>query len=708
MKKTRKNPLKRIQGKMLLILLPPLILIMTAFTAITISQTSSNAQETAAELMSKSAQSTASSVESEFYSVEALVLSLQSAMEMYESIPAQDRRTYYENIMADVLDDFPAVLDVWACWEENALDNMDAEYRNATGHDETGRFIPVVTKEDGQVLIEPLVGYTDPVDGAYYYQPFTTGEAYVSDPYEYEFNGEILTVVTISYPIMKNGKAIGAVGIDMQCDYFNEINNQIKLYETGCGKLMSNNGTVIAYKDESVLFQEDEYVTGANQTAILEKISNNEMYSVIKAESGVEERSTFAPVQIGNTGVLWIYEITVPETEIMAQTTALTQEIIFICVIGILIIIVLCILTSTSISRPINKSNAYLSILSQGDLSNIVDTKMLARKDEVGDTARSISVLNSSFHEIVEKVVTRAKGSADLIDESETYIAELTNNIKNIASLSNELSADTEKSAAAAEEMNVTTDEVLRAIVTIAERAQDGATEAQNISERAAALRTQAISSKETALTMKNDIGEKLNIAIEEAKSIDEITYLTQAILDITSQTNLLALNASIEAARAGEHGRGFAVVAEEIRDLAENSKNTVEKIQAIADVAIHSVHNLSDSSKSVLQFIDEKVIVDYNSLVQTGEQYNQDSLFINDIMADFSAASEELAASMQSFSDSIAEIAAVSTSEADASSTLAAESDQMRQAAEHTNEKIIQVKDSSQGLLDSASIFKL
>ena len=57
----------------------------------------------------------------------------------------------------------------------------------------------------------------------------------------------------------------------------------------------------------------------------------------------------------------------------------------------------------------------------------------------------------------------------------------------------------------------------------------------------------------------------KLNQAIEESKSVDQVNSLTDDILSISAQTNLLALNASIEAARAGEAGKGFAVVADEI-----------------------------------------------------------------------------------------------------------------------------------------------
>lgn len=103
-----------------------------------------------------------------------------------------------------------------------------------------------------------------------------------------------------------------------------------------------------------------------------------------------------------------------------------------------------------------------------------------------------------------------------------------------------------------------------------------------------------------------------LKESIEQSKQVEEITHLTEDILEIASQTNLLALNASIEAARAGEAGKGFAVVADEIRNLAESSRKTANDIQEISTTVVSSVEQLMSNANDLISFMQDTVIEDY------------------------------------------------------------------------------------------------
>ena len=157
---------------------------------------------------------------------------------------------------------------------------------------------------------------------------------------------------------------------------------------------------------------------------------------------------------------------------------------------------------------------------------------------------------------------------------------------------------------------------------------------------------------------MITPILESLKQAIEDSKSVEQISQLTEQILSISSQTNLLALNASIEAARAGDAGKGFAVVADEIRQLADSSRTTANNIQAINEMVTSAVQKLIDSSNTILSYINETILPDYDNFVDGGKQYNNDANMINETMVDYAAKADNLKNIMRQITEAISDIA--------------------------------------------------
>ena len=126
---------------------------------------------------------------------------------------------------------------------------------------------------------------------------------------------------------------------------------------------------------------------------------------------------------------------------------------------------------------------------------------------------------------------------------------------------------------------------------------------------------------------------QKTDAAVEQAKSVQKINALTDNIKQISSQTNLLALNANIEAARAGEAGRGFAVVASEIGDLATQTLDTVSTIDEIVGEVNSSVSNMTECLTTIMEFLEQTVLGDYEHFAQVGEQYHADADTFQQIM---------------------------------------------------------------------------
>ena len=193
-----------------------------------------------------------------------------------------------------------------------------------------------------------------------------------------------------------------------------------------------------------------------------------------------------------------------------------------------------------------------------------------------------------------------------------------------------------------------------------------------------------------------------------QAEAVNQIDELSEAILEITAQTNLLALNAAIEAARAGEAGKGFAVVADEIRKLAEHSKNAVSRIQEVARTIYSAVNNLSSSSGEILSFVDKQVLKDYDSLVDTSEQFNQSSAGINDMVMEYSASSEELYASIHSMVKAIEEIMNASNEEAEGAYNIAQETSAIVLRSNEVTKMAEAARGRSEELITAVSVFKV
>ena len=198
----------------------------------------------------------------------------------------------------------------------------------------------------------------------------------------------------------------------------------------------------------------------------------------------------------------------------------------------------------------------------------------------MGDLARSIDQMQTSVNNLIGNVIIQSDTIERIVHKVNQNVVELNSDVEGVSATTEELAASMQETAASAEEMTATSQEMESAIHSIAEKSQEGAEKASVISEKARSIMTVAETNQISTEKMVIATGVDLKSSIEKAKAVEEINVLADTIKQITEQTNLLALNAAIEAARAGEAGRGFSVVADEIRKLAEDSKNAIEKIQ--------------------------------------------------------------------------------------------------------------------------------
>ena len=347
-------------------------------------------------------------------------------------------------------------------------------------------------------------------------------------------------------------------------------------------------------------------------------------------------------------------EIAAREDELAKYVTTRMTALIGACLGLLLIVGVLVAMIALDIIHSVRNISASINVIAGGDFVQKVPKKLVNRKDDFGNLAKTLEGMRHSLRGLLAQVKNESVNIDHVVESIDANVFTLNSEIEDVSATTQELAASTEETAASADQINSMTQQIDDAAREIATRAQDGATEAEDIHKRASQSKTNAVENRQKMEQLQAEIRSSLQKALEDAKVVEKIGILADSILNITGQTNLLALNASIEAARAGDAGRGFAVVAEEIRVLAEQSQEAVANIQAVTENVSSAVGNLAKDSNRLLDYVDQDVVESFALFEQMADDYNADATKINELVSDFSATSEELLASINSISEAI------------------------------------------------------
>ncbi len=561
---------------------------------------------------------------------------------------------------------------------------------------------------DANGLTESTIGTSVDVHDRDYFIKALSGESAVSDPMISQTDGSV--VVVFAVPI-KDGDKIKGVLIARRDG--NELNNYIaEMQQNGQEIYMINaEGTTIAHNDINLVLEMYNIFDDYEVNPELEQLYHIHK-KMVEGENGVGEYTYkgvskylgYYPVE----GTNWSLAVTAEKSLVMAKVTAMTRNLAIISLSYLLFNIGLTILIARNISRPIKKTSEYLNTISTGDFTVEISNKLLEKRDEIGRLAKSLDQMQNSMRAMIKAVADESAIVRQMMNTINTNMQDLDESIEEISATTEELSAGTEETAASSEEMNAITLDVEKAIESIASKAQEGAATANKVSQMSKEMKIRAASSKQEALDVYSKTKVNLQSAIEQAQAVDQINELSNTILEITSRTNLLALNAAIEAARAGEAGRGFAVVADEIRKLAEGSQSSASRIQEVTNTVLSVVNALSMSSMDIVEFIDKKVLGDYEYLVKASERYNELSMVMDDIVTDFSSTSEELLASIQNMVQAISQISASANDEAAGASNIAKKTEEIVQMAERVVNLANTSNEKSEKLIELVKQFKI
>ena len=287
----------------------------------------------------------------------------------------------------------------------------------------------------------------------------------------------------------------------------------------------------------------------------------------------------------------------------------------------------------------------------QGDLTRRVT---ITNNKEVASVGGGINAFMAKLQEIFQMISSNSRELEGVVNEVRESVQTSNGSVSDLSALTEELSATMQDISDNASRINENTESVAGEVKSIAEKTIEINQYTKEMKEHAEAMEHAARENMDTTGAKVNDIVSVLSQAIEDSNSVNQVDNLTNDILNIASQTNLLALNASIEAARAGDAGKGFAVVASEISQLAAASQEAANNIQSINAIVISAVHNLADNANGLVEYMNEKILPEFQKFVESGGAYHDKATFIESVMADFEAKTDSLQNSMDEIANSV------------------------------------------------------
>lgn len=512
-------------------------------------------------------------------------------------------------------------------------------------------------------------------------------------------------IITIVEPIYKDGKKVGSIGATVDL---------IKLAEKVQDDFYKNEGNISIVNKDGVYISNSDYKKVFNGESIYEitkdsdtiktmlKKNDTKVYQVQSLDKAIKSYS-MATSKIEGTN--WSVLVQVSDNNKINTMNKFTIIMVGVTFASLIVALIIAILLIKVIIKNLHKINKQAKEIKELNFAYVEETDS---EDEFGQTIQSINktieTLNNTLNLVKDNSNNIVKGNDNVDDE----ISDTSARIESVTASVEEITASIQESSALLEEIKALSESTNEVTQKTAERLKGSKLIADKIKVESVNTYNNALKSKKIIETMVNECGEKVQNSLDKIVVVENIQLSINEILKVFEKIKILSLNASIESARAGEQGKGFSVIADEIKKLADQTKDMVTSIQNNVNNVTEAVDSLTISSSELLDKVQTDILKDYNSLIKCADEYKNAGITIESIINNYQEVSNNIGMSIIEMNKNIETVNGTVRQISDSSISIAEDMCDISSKQENIAQLSIDNKESAKSLIAEINKFKL